>query len=81
MLVKPLSYSPVDLPSWQRAAPAKKRRLSDMKGMSACESEIGLPTSMDSRRASSAPLASMASASFKSMAERSFGGVSNQTSS
>ena len=34
MDVKPLSYSPVDLPSWQRAAPAKKRRLSDMKGMS-----------------------------------------------
>src|ERR1017187_3866217 len=59
MLVKPLSYSPVDLPSWQRAAPAKKRRLSDTNGMSAFETVIGLPTSMDSSRASSAASASM----------------------
>ena len=52
-----------------------------MKGMSAIETEIGLPTSMDSSRASSSASASIASASLSSMALRSFGGVSDHTSS
>src|SRR5437899_2119325 len=81
MLVNPRSYSPADLPSRMRAAPAKKRRLSTMNGMSAADTEIGLPTSIDSSLVSSSASASSASASFSIMAERSFGGVSNHTSS
>jgi hypothetical protein len=81
MLVNPFSYSPADLPSRWRAAPAKKRRLSLMNGMSALETEIGLPTSRASSIARFSASASIASASLNSIAERSFGGVSNQTSS
>src|SRR3972149_2787495 len=58
MLVKPFSYSPPDLPSRCRAAPAKKRRLSMMNGTSAPETEIGFPTSSASgfvRGSGSAP--------------------------
>ncbi len=81
MLVKPFSYSPADLPSRWRAAPAKNRRLSAMKGTSARETEIGLPTSSASSCARFSASASIASASANIIAERSFGGVSNQTSS
>ena len=81
MLVNPRSYSPVDLPSWTRAAPAKNRMLSVMKGMSAAETEIGLPTSSASSLAMLSASASIASASFNIIAERSLGGVSNHTSS
>ena len=52
-----------------------------MKGMSALETEIGLPTSCASSKARFSASASIASASLNSIAERSFGGVSNQTSS
>ena len=81
MLVNPRSYSPVDFPSWTRAAPAKNRRLSVMNGMSAAETEIGLPTSWASSSARVSASASIASASFSIIAERSLGGVSNHTSS
>jgi len=80
-LVNPRSYSPVFLPSMFRAAPAKYRRLSTMNGMSAPETAIGLPTSSDSRRARLSASPSIASASLSIIALRSFGGVSNQTSS
>ncbi len=52
-----------------------------MNGISAAETEIGLPTSSASSFASVSTSASMASARANIMAERSFGGVSNQTSS
>src|SRR3990170_3576512 len=81
MLVKPFSYSPPDLPSRWRAAPAKKRRLSMMNGTSAPETEIGLPTSSASSFVRVSMSASIASARANIIAERSFGGVSNQTSS
>src|SRR3954465_10583339 len=59
----------------QRAAPAKKRRLSAMNGISsslkACS---GLPALRASRSASSSALSSMTSASFSSAAWRSAGG-------
>jgi hypothetical protein len=81
MLVNPFSYSPADLPSWSRAAPAKNRRLSVMNGMSARETEIGLPTSSASSCARFSASASIASESRSSIAARSLAGVSNQTSS
>src|SRR3954449_9481120 len=74
-------YSPADLPSRHRVAPAKKRRLSAMKGISsslkACS---GLPALRASRSASSSALSSMTSASFSSAAWRSAGVVRDQPS-
>src|SRR2546423_479927 len=65
----------------QRAAPAKKRRLSTMKGISsslnACR---GLPALRASRSASSSPWDSSASASLSSAAWRSPGVVRDQPS-
>src|SRR3972149_4782579 len=73
-------YSPAALPSRQRAAPAKKRRLSTRKGPSARATVIGLPTFRASSAASSSVRSSSRSASFISWRLRSPGGVSDQPS-
>src|SRR5919202_3323904 len=57
-------YSPPDLPSRTRAAPAKKRMLSEHTGISSRAYESGLPTFTDSSFASSSALSSTRSASF-----------------
>ena len=48
-------YSPADLPSSRRAAPAKKRMLSTATGISSFAYASGLPTFCDSSSASSSP--------------------------
>src|ERR1035438_1807893 len=60
-------YSPAALPSRQRAAPAKKRRLSAITGSSSfVTASIGLPAFSASMRASSSPCRSIRSASASS---------------
>src|SRR5213592_2316212 len=82
MLVKPCMYSPVARPSSRRAAPAKNRMQSTMGGISSdLVAASGLPTFSDSMRASSSPLASIASASLSMRSLRSRGVVSDQPSS
>src|SRR5438046_7102184 len=72
-------YSPADLPSSTRAAPAKKRKLSEQTGSSSFAYESGLPTFRDSSSASSSVCSSLASASFKSISARSPGVVSRHS--
>src|SRR5215472_5846910 len=74
-------YSPADLPSRLRAAPAKKRRLSAENGISSREAMSGLPTFTDSSCASSSALSSIRSASLRRNSERSFGVFSSQSGS
>src|SRR5438034_1308981 len=74
-------YSPADLPSSTRAAPAKKRMLSEETGISSFAYESGLPTFWDSSSASSSACWSSAAASFKSSSERSPGVVSSHSGS
>ena len=65
-----------------RAAPAKKRRWSVITGISSRITEAnGFPTFSDSIRPISSAFSSMTSASFSSIAWRSPGVLSNQTSS
>src|SRR5437763_14672197 len=79
--VYPRMYSPADLPSSSRAAPAKKRRLSAETGISSRAYESGLPTFNDSSSASSSALSSIASASLSSASARSPGVVSSHSGS
>ena len=72
-------YSPVDLPSRLRAAPAKKRRLSAENGISSREAMSGLPTLTDSSCASSSACSSITSASEWRSSERSFGVFSSHS--
>src|SRR3954470_5788970 len=72
-------YSPADLPSRLRAAPAKKRRLSAENGISSREAINGLPTLRDSICASSSALSSITSASLCRSSERSFGVASSHS--
>src|SRR5579875_3753331 len=74
-------YSPVDLPSRLRAAPAKKRRLSAENGISSRDAISGLPTLADSSRASSSAFSSITSARAWSSSERSFGVLSSHSGS
>src|SRR5689334_4832145 len=74
-------YSPADLPSSWRAAPAKKRRLSAENGISSREAISGLPTFSDSSCASSSTCSSRTSASLCRSSERSFGVLSSQSGS
>src|SRR5450432_4175841 len=74
-------YSPVDLPSRWRAAPAKKRRLSAAKPISSRASPIGLPTLRDSICASSSACSSITSASEWSSPARSPGVASSHSGS
>src|SRR5690242_12735223 len=74
-------YSPADLPSSWRAAPAKKRRLSAENGISSRDAISGLPTFSDSSCASSSACSSMTSASLCRSSERSFGVFSSQSGS
>src|SRR5580765_301312 len=69
-------YSPADLPSSTRAAPAKKRMLSVATGISSLAYESGLPTFSDSSSAISSACSSSASASLSSISARSPGVVS-----
>src|SRR4249919_1308607 len=72
-------YSPADLPSSRRAAPAKKRMLSAQTGISSLAYESGLPTFSDSSSASSSPCSSIVSASFSRASARSPGVVSSHS--
>src|SRR5262245_17913937 len=74
-------YSPAERPSRMRAAPAKKRRLSEQTGISSFAYESGLPTFRDSIAASSSVFASMTSASFSSSSARSAGVASSHSGS
>ena len=75
-------YSPALRPSGMRAAPAKKRRLSTIGGISSdIVTSAGFPAFSASRRTNSSALFSIASASLSRAAWRSFGVVSNQVSS
>src|SRR5579862_3034410 len=74
-------YSPADLPSSWRAAPAKKRRLSAENGISSRDAIRGLTTFSDSSCASSFACSSMTSASLCRSSERSFGVLSSQSGS
>src|SRR6478672_2668060 len=74
-------YSPADLPSRLRAAPAKKRRLSAENGISSRETINGLPTLLDSICASSSALSSRICASLCRSSERSFGVASSHSGS
>src|SRR2546430_3678522 len=74
-------YSPVVRPSRQRAAPAKKRRLSTLTGGSSRAYASGLPTFCDSSSASSSVCSSIASASLSSASARSPGVVSSHSGS
>src|SRR5690348_12069780 len=60
--VYPSMYSPADLPSNTRAAPAKKRMLSAENGISSRDAISGFPTFTDSSWASSSACSSMMSA-------------------
>src|SRR3954452_6603184 len=66
-------YSPADLPSSTRAAPAKNRMLSAENGISSREAISGLPTFSDSSCASSSACSSITSAIRCSSSDRSFG--------
>src|SRR5919201_3107198 len=70
-------YSPAERPSRTRAAPAKKRRLSEQTGISSFAYASGLPTFRDSSSASSSACSSIASASFSNDSARSAGVVSS----
>src|SRR5437899_747800 len=72
-------YSPPDLPSRLRAAPAKRRRLSAENGISSRDAISGLPTFTDSSCASSSAFSSSTSASLWSSSERSFGVLSSHS--
>src|SRR5215211_8776561 len=73
------TYSPADLPSSTRPAPAKKRRLSQRKGISSSrKAPRGLPASAASRSASSSAWSSSRSASLMIAAARSPGVVAAQ---
>ena len=74
-------YSPAARPSSSRAAPAKKRMLSDATGISSRAAGTGLPTFWDSSCASSSVFASSASASSSSISARSPGVVSSHSGS
>src|SRR5581483_4814872 len=74
-------YSPADLPSRLRAAPAKKRRLSAENGISSREAISGLPTFRDSSCASSSAFSSSTSASLWRSSDRSFGVASSHAGS
>ena len=74
-------YSPADRPSSTRAAPAKKRKWSELGGSSSeAVRPIGLPVSRDSTRVISSARASIASAILSSASERSCGVVCPQAS-
>src|SRR5665213_1569911 len=74
-------YSPAARPSRQRAAPAKKRRLSAITGISSfLAASIGLPALSASRRASSSPCSSIRSAIASSACARCAGVVCDQPS-
>src|SRR5262245_61857671 len=74
-------YSPALLPSSRRAAPAKKRRLSEQTGSSSRAYASGLPTLRDSISASSSVCSSIRSASFSRISARSPGVVSSHSGS
>src|SRR5438874_7599179 len=74
-------YSPADLPSSSRAAPAKKRRLSAQTGSSSRAAPIGLPTLRDSICASSSALSSRICASLSKSSARSPGVESSHSGS
>src|SRR2546423_3659679 len=74
-------YSPADLPSRLRAAPAKKRRLSAENGISSREAMSGLPTFSDSSWESSSACSSITSASLWRSSERSLGVFSSHSGS
>src|SRR5215203_1332529 len=80
MDVYPRTYSPAALPSITRQAPAKKRKLSTTNGNSPWADVIGLPTSLDSSRASSSACSCRTSASLWSISALSAGVVSNHAS-
>src|SRR3990172_2904415 len=69
-------YSAVALPSMQRAAPAKKRRLSTITGGSDLATSMGLPVFCASSWAISSAWLSIAPASLRSISARSPGVVS-----
>ena len=72
-------YSPADLPSSTRAAPAKNRKWSELGGSSSeAVRPIGLPVSRHSTRVISSARASIASAILSSASERSCGVVCPQ---
>ena len=74
-------YSPAARPSMQRAAPAKKRRLSAITGTSSSSTALrGLPASAASRSAISSARSSIRSAIRSSARARSPGGVAAQPS-
>src|SRR3954453_12698007 len=79
--VYPSMYSPADLPSRFRAAPAKNRRLSAENGISSRETISGLPTLLASIWPGSWALSSRICASLKSSSERSFGVASSHSGS
>ncbi len=67
-------YSPADLPSSRRAAPAKNRKWSELGGSSSdAVSPSGLPVSLLSTRTISSARASMASAMWSRARARSWG--------
>src|SRR6185503_8380820 len=74
-------YSPAAFPSRIRAAPAKKRRLSEQTGISSRAYVSGLPTLRDSIPASSSAFSSRTSASFRSSSARSAGVDSSHSGS
>src|SRR6185437_8921141 len=74
-------YSPAARPSRTRAAPAKKRRLSEQTGISSRAYESGLPTLRDSIPASSSAFSSRTSASFRRSSARSAGVDSSHSGS
>src|SRR5919206_377352 len=74
-------YSPAALPSRTRAAPAKKRMLSEHTGISSRAYESGLPTLVDSSFASSSACSSIRSASWSRISARSPGVVSSHSGS
>src|SRR5947209_4660177 len=74
-------YSPADFPSRTRAAPAKKRMLSEQTGSSSFADASGFPTFCDSSSASSSACSSSAAASFNSSSARSPGVVSSHSGS
>ena len=78
--VCPSMYSPDAWPSGRRAAPAKKRRLSHMNGISSSrKASRGLPASAASRSDSSSACSSIRSASLSSAVARSPGGVTDHS--
>src|SRR5512133_1580879 len=74
-------YSPAALPSSTRAAPAKKRKLSEHTGISSRAYDSGLPTFRDSSSASSSVCSSIRFASLSSASARSPGVVSRHSTS